>query len=255
MILDIISNGIGFFKKFIWQSNAFIFDFDADSDFTITIRLIFQNMGSRSLFLGCVLVALFGIILAQEVRQAWTRRDYPNPQTNSYDCGRFSKRSYLCDPNKLLSDDEANQLDLVLESVVNDTKCPCSTYACRTSRTGYVISVALMNKIEEEENYVDDGSSDIGDVIDHNLMKARLFAYTLESYTWNFGNCDEDIVILYSREDNALYTMTGEAARGKLRDAHIGEIAMMVMHKFGPNKNIFEGLHDMIMAYKKKLMR
>merc|ERR1719328_655663 len=118
-------------------------------------------MESRSLFLGC-LIGLVSAIAAQEVQTSWTRANYPNPQTDSYGCGRYSKKSYLCDPNKLLSDDEANQLDLVLESVVNDTKCPCSTYACRTSRTGYVIAVALMNKIEEDDNYVDDGSSDIG---------------------------------------------------------------------------------------------
>jgi len=209
-------------------------------------------MGPRSLFLTCVFAVLLSIIQAQEAHQAWNRRDYPNPQTHPMQCKR-ERKSYLCDPNELLSQAEANQLDRVLESVVNDTKCPCSTYTCRSSRTGYVIAVALMDKIEEEENYVDDGTSDIGEVIDHSLSKARLFAYTLEQSTWKFGNCDEDIVIVYSRQDNVLYTMTGEAARGKLRDAHIGEIAMKVMHKF--RSNIFEGLHDMIMAYKKKLLR
>lgn len=190
-----------------------------------------------------------------DVRLSWTRSNYPNPQTQSYDCGRYSKKSYLCDPNKLLSDDEANQLDLVLQGVQNNTRCPCSTYTCRSSRTGYVIAVALMHHIEEEQDYVDDGTNDVQDVIDHHMFKARLFAYTLESYTWNFGNCDEDIIILYSQQDNALYTMTGEAARGKLRDAHIGEITMKVLHKFGPNKKVFEGLHEMINEYMKRLMR
>jgi len=211
-----------------------------------------------SWLLCCVLGALVSVSLQQDaVRESWSRSMYPNPRTQPSECGRYMRQSYLCDPNHLLSDDEAIQLDLVLEGVRNDTRCPCSNHACRTNpRTGYLIAVALMHHIEEEENYVDSGDSDVQEVIDHDLSKARLFAYTLERSTWNFGECDEDVIILYSKQDNVLYTITGETVERnrKLTAAHIGEISMMVLDKFTSGK-VFEGLYTMINEYKKRLMR
>ena len=39
--------------------------------------------------------------------------------------------------------------------------------------------------------------------VHRSLDKAQLFAYHLEQ-NWNLGGCDEDIIILFSREDNVV---------------------------------------------------
>ena len=36
------------------------------------------------------------------------------------------------------------------------------------------------------------------------LTDAQTFATTLESRRWNFGDCDEDVVIFYSLDDNVV---------------------------------------------------
>ena len=40
-------------------------------------------------------------------------------------------------------------------------------------------------------------------IIEDRLQKAKLFAYHLEQ-SWGLGQCEEDVIILYSEEDNVV---------------------------------------------------
>lgn len=200
-----------------------------------------------SMQLLCVL-ALVGTVISQG-EDSYHRAYYPNPQKQAFECGRNDKTSYLCDPNNLLSETEADQLDRELEKVMSDTKCPCSQDVCSSKKynTGYKIGVALMRQMAEDEDVpLRDGD----DVNDHNLEKARLYAYTLMK-NWKLGSCKEEIIIIYSRTENVLYTMIGKTTMERLSNDLIGEISMESQGDF--RDHTFQGLLSLITKYRQVL--
>lgn len=204
-------------------------------------------MYSRNIL--CSLLVVLLICILAVCADEYDRAHYPNPMNDPEECGR-NKRSYLCDPDSILNPGEADQLDREIERVTNETKCPCSENSCdsRKYRKGYKIAVALINKMPDDK-YVQ--LKEGGDILENNMEKARLYAYTLLN-RWKIGSCNEGIIIFYSKEDNVLYTMTGDTAAKKLKSTSIGEISMEGRGKFGSNN--FEGLVYLITQYRDVLM-
>jgi len=203
-------------------------------------------MNSNIIFSLCLVLIL---LIVAVFAQPHDRAHYPDPRKDSEECGRGSKKSYLCDPDQVLNPGEGDQLDREIERVMNETSCPCSYESCATRkyRKGYKIAIALIKKMPDDP---DVQYREGEDELTHTLNKASLYAYTLLS-RWKIGTCGEEIIIFYSQEDNVLYTMTGDVAERRLRNSIIGEISMEGRGKFGSNN--FEGLLYLITKYREVL--
>ncbi|CAH1800133.1 unnamed protein product [Owenia fusiformis] len=170
----------------------------------------------------------------------WTVEDYPNPQRQVYNCGRNGITSWVCDPNNLITHNEANYLDDMINFFMKKTKCACPK-KCKRKNKGYHIAIALMNKMKPYSDF---------ESFDDKLKHAAYFSHQLESMLWKYGMCQEDIVILYSKEDNVIYTMPGNNSRKILDGNMITEVTMESRVYFEPGKNITKGLETMIKGYR-----
>ncbi|XP_066273155.1 uncharacterized protein [Branchiostoma lanceolatum] len=152
----------------------------------------------------CILLMLM-VWLSVGRAQGWTPEAYPNPQTQPALCGRpntYRNSSWICDPDGILTRWQADELDEYLESVRWETPCPCDV--CDGVADGYNIAVALLRSMT-----VTDKS--------HNVSyRAQNFANYLRTTTWDYGSCDEGVVILISQKDRRVYTSTGKQVRLKL---------------------------------------
>jgi len=180
----------------------------------------------------------------------WNWVSYPNPNSPNQDqqvqCCR-SKQSSVCDPNGLIPQATADDLDVDIENVYTDTRCGCDH--CTNHNHGYVIRVALLEKmIPIRLTARDNGTM-------ARLRDAHLYAYQI-SRKWNMdGACQEAILILYSKQDNILFTLTRSEARRKLSDTDIGEVSLKVRHYFDNERTIGDGIKEMIERYKRILSR
>ncbi|ESO85732.1 hypothetical protein LOTGIDRAFT_235706 [Lottia gigantea] len=83
-----------------------------------------------------------------------------------------------------------------------------------------------------------------------NLKEAHMYSYLL-TQKWKFeGSCNETILILYSLEDNVVYTLTMQHARLKLRDENIVQVSMDTNHYFNSKDTVGDGLKAMILGFK-----
>ncbi|XP_071112412.1 uncharacterized protein [Haliotis cracherodii] len=189
-----------------------------------------------------VMVALLPCVTPQYnsgTPRVWHVNQFPDPWWFPEQCNRGNK-SAICDPNGVITRQQADDIDRLIEAVAVDTRCPC--YDCVTNQRGYVIRVALMhqmeNLLEEDEGIMD------------RLKNARLFAYLLTKRWKLTGNCNETLLIVYSKADNVLYTMTGKSAGMTLKDNLIVEISVDVRPFFDDEETIAEGIKEMIRRYR-----
>jgi len=198
-----------------------------------------------------LVLCVLGSLLTLSAGDSYDTRRYPNPWINPTPCGS-KYRSYICDPNRILSDNDASQLDVKLHSVVSDTKCPCATYTCSSQRNdGYKIGIAVMKSFSDDAQFYDQNtqlqreqSREQMQVI---LDKARQIAFDIRK-NWNMGICDEDVIILYSRDDDVVFTVTGAVARMKLTDKLVADISLEARRR-NYDKFAFSGLDFMISKY------
>nr|CAD2171551.1 unnamed protein product [Meloidogyne enterolobii] len=72
---------------------------------------------------------------------SWTWRDYPSPRASTYfKCG-IQNRTYVCDPDAMLTDHQRKEIILLVEDFKEKTKRPNSTIPC--IREGLRLIVAL----------------------------------------------------------------------------------------------------------------
>ncbi|ELT88349.1 hypothetical protein CAPTEDRAFT_218860 [Capitella teleta] len=179
--------------------------------------------------------------------------EYPNPFFDTQACGRGTQRSYICDPSFILKAEEAQQLEALLGIIRNETACPCADHYCNAAHPGYKIGIALVKKIAPSNPMkTGEDEKDPSFVIQQNLEKSSLFAYTLLK-RWQMGACGEDVIILYSVVDNVFYTITGEVAEKKLTASMIGDISMNTREMFRPS-TAFEGLLSLVKQYQAVFM-
>ncbi|XP_046554118.1 uncharacterized protein LOC124263504 [Haliotis rubra] len=189
-----------------------------------------------------VMVALLPCVTPQyrsSDTRVWHVNQYPDPWWFPEQCNRDNK-SAVCDPNGIVTKQQANDIDRLIEAVAVDTRCPC--YDCVSNQRGYVIRVALMHQME---NLLEEGE----EIMDR-LKNARLFAYLLTKRWKLTGNCNETVLIVYSKADNVLYTMTGTSAGRALKDNLIVEITVDVRPFFDDEDTITEGIKEMIRRYR-----
>ncbi|CAC5367558.1 unnamed protein product [Mytilus coruscus] len=165
-------------------------------------------------------------------KEFWEKEDFPNPQINIDLCGRHCKKSWICDPNKVLSSQQADELDSIIETVAESGKCSCKN--C-TSTDGYNIAVALVPSIKASKTSLKDTAA----------MEFTQFIRV----NWNFQKCDNDIVILLSKDDRKVYTEAGTTANKFLTDECIDEVHKNIESDLSDGK-YYEILKDMTKQYK-----
>ncbi|KAK6170792.1 hypothetical protein SNE40_019097 [Patella caerulea] len=189
--------------------------------------------------LEVVVVLIFvGVAFAQldpdDIPSEWLPEQFPNPKRNPQACGLGNKYGYVCDPNLLLTEKQRLILDWLMEGLVkNDTKCPCSVWACEQKRQGYSVGIALVKKMK-----IPDRSRTV-------LDQAKVFAHYLQSTHWHYGRCEEDIVVLYSKEDEVLQFMAGKTAGAVLTNQVARAIGNHVGGHFREGGNLPYGLYDL----------
>ncbi|XP_078598650.1 uncharacterized protein LOC144874416 isoform X1 [Branchiostoma floridae x Branchiostoma japonicum] len=183
----------------------------------------------------------------------WWLEQYPHPQVDFQRCGRPGP-SWLCDPNRILSTSEADDIeDIVLNvsSSVKGTPCPpkevkqdeedTNTTSVSKSHTfpGYQIAVALFFDLEKE--YIEQDK--------HAIIR---FAWSLLGRAWKPGDCDEGVVITYCAANKQVYTATGKAVRNKLTNKRVREVERASRDDLEKNRTA-EALKKIILAYKEFL--
>lgn len=181
--------------------------------------------------------------LGQTSRPSYLPEEYPNPQIRPRDCG-FSgtKAGYICDPAGIITRHQLETINWFLEGIANTENpafCPCSRYHCEHGPRPrfYKVAVALVPKLKLP---LDSSNREVRPV-----DQAQIFAYRLENDLWNISSCQEDIVILYSRDDQTLVTMTGEVA-GRRLDPYSRKVIHSIVGPHFAEGRIHEGLLRMI---------
>lgn len=192
-----------------------------------------------------VVLAILGVDVGfGQPRYSWLPEELPNPQNNPRACGLGIEPGYICDPNHILSKRELETVNWHLEGIAETQggRCPCSQWYCDKQARArlphfYQVAIALIPSLRLPRDT-------LGREVEP-LDQAQTFAFRLENQLWNISACEEDIVILYSRDDNALVTMAGATARQQLDAFSRRTIHAMVGGHFAEGR-IVEGLLRMV---------
>ncbi|XP_060071630.1 uncharacterized protein LOC132551499 [Ylistrum balloti] len=192
---------------------------------------------------ACLLGVLGGMVKSQTV---WDVMAFPDPRYEPTRCGRHSDvtESWICDPNNIISSDDAAAIDALLKTTERVTTCSCQK--CRIENTGYVIMVALMPEMRRIMNT----SNTLGGI----LQDARVYAYYLSQY-WGFTSCGETIIILYDQNHDVVFTLTQRDARQLLTDSMVVDITLQNRRFFDTREKseIAQGLKNIIQNYQNVL--
>ncbi|ESO89341.1 hypothetical protein LOTGIDRAFT_229193 [Lottia gigantea] len=187
------------------------------------------------------ILSVFGQLDPDQMPSEWTPEQFPNPQRNSQACGLRNERGYVCDPNRILSEEEIDALNwLLLGLVQNDTHCPCSVWACEQKKQGYSVGIAIVKKLKLPTRTM------------RPLDQARAFAHYLETSQWHFGRCEEGIVVLYSQQDGALQFMAGQTASQIVTNDVARAIGDQVAYNFR-NGEPHHGLYELVLLLRSVL--
>lgn len=193
-----------------------------------------------------LVLGVFSVTCGQMVDQ-WKVQEFPNPIYQVEACGRSESldKSWICDPNKVISEQDVNDISDMLDDIYKNTRCNCQT--CIDDKNGYVVMVAIMPRMYRIVN----ASSHHNDV----MVDARIYAYYLSLYWSNFANCKQVVLVLFSRDDGVVYTLTQKDARTKLTDELVTEITLENQRYFDTNERtkMGMGLKSMIDQYRQAL--
>lgn len=160
----------------------------------------------------------------------WNVEDFPNLRTQPKFCERFVP-SNVCNPDKILTKEEADDLDYAIRRLNNDTPCVCPD--CSSSSGGIVLGIAVMEHIYLPYN-------------EYKSAIVRQFADDLREQ-WSLGECKNDIIIVLVTEDRLSSTSVGPGISSY--------ISPQESRIFLDNKGFFtvgkyyEGLLSMVQAY------
>ncbi|XP_078586237.1 uncharacterized protein LOC144868136, partial [Branchiostoma floridae x Branchiostoma japonicum] len=192
----------------------------------------------RTMWLLLLFLVGYSFVSNAQEDTGWTPGKYPDPFRQPRLCGRVNRTSsFVCDPDGILTRTEADDLDLLLFTTLRDTHCPCES--CPGENDGYNIAVALMKRMSKSGLFFT------------TRVRAQGFAMYLRAIAWDYGRCNEGVVILVSTEDRQIYTLhaTGATAREKLLDAIVDNIYVETREYFTAGRWA-AGLTEMVTRYK-----
>ncbi|XP_038064338.1 uncharacterized protein LOC119734832 [Patiria miniata] len=191
---------------------------------------------------GPVLVCFLAVILvlsalprfascSSSSTSGWLASDFPDPRVNPPgDCGFTSGEfawvtpaadpanatNWVCDPDRVLSLDEALSLANYLNSLSHQSPCDCEAVECPGSDvtpTGYLIGVALVDRLNIE-----------GMTFEPLNVKAANFAKATRAKWFSGLGCDDNALVFYSRFSNELYISIGETVEGVVSDLELASL-------------------------------
>ncbi|EAN33574.2 phosphatase family protein [Theileria parva strain Muguga] len=113
------------------------------------------------------------------VAKKTTLENFPNPFMNPIECNRVNvQESYVCDPDKVLNNSEADRLDELLSLERLNSIHHCEGFG----DVPYKIGVALINRIPRE---------DLSTLADELLDRWKL----------SHQKCEDGIIIVYTKQD------------------------------------------------------
>ncbi|XP_033121793.1 uncharacterized protein LOC117120821 [Anneissia japonica] len=165
---------------------------------------------------------------------ALSRPHNPNPQVSMYGCGRGGKKSLICDPDLVISVQDANLIDKKLHEIQDSFECECDRKndTCR----GYTISIYLTKTIPKYYY--------------GNTPTAEDYANRLRK-DWDFGECGEDIVIVGVKDTQQRATSVGKIAARKITEEVISDVYQKTIDRF--SESYKDGLLAMLNRYEQAL--
>jgi hypothetical protein len=180
----------------------------------------------------------------QNVSDPWKKEDFPNPLKDPEKCGRHKdKQTFICDPDNMLTKSEADQLDELIEQILSNTTCVCGKKACgekNESHNGFSIAIAFVNRMHHNKEFLTEADK---------LKLTQKFSLHLRSKSWDFGQCDNDAVIIINKEFKKAWTSTGDVFNEHLSDWCVNHIYKEKRH-YLKDGNYSYALTQMIKSYK-----
>ena len=141
--------------------------------------------------------------------RAWRYDEYPDPITQPFACGR-SAPSWVCDPERILSSNVTEQVDLVLKSISTQT-----SGLCGPGKRPYEMGVAVLGSMDRRQARQLGGFGE----------GAERFCQKIGNQ-WAIGNerCKNGIMLLFSRDDQVVFIKTGSGAKEVLTNENIADI-------------------------------
>eukprot|EP00899_Mesostigma_viride_P024644 jgi/Mesvir1/5364/Mv15447-RA.1 len=190
----------------------------------------------RAAFFALALALCLGCGCARELTQSrheWQIGHFPDPNRDVDRCGRHGQKSWICDPDGLLSIDAAN----VVESIIQDVAYgayPFTRKACGPDGVmrGYQIGVALMNKISVKPkashspvkghgSWETQVAPPVPGDADLRVMAQKFAMATFNSWGVGDPECNNGVLLLVSRQDRVVYIATGRGASTSLPESSI----------------------------------
>jgi hypothetical protein len=142
-----------------------------------------------------LIIFLLNIIpFVNSTRHGWTSEEFPDPRIPPYSrCGN-QQSSYICDPNKLLSNDDRIAANRAMRHLHNQTSYSVGTLCQRRGVTPFVI---IVNKIK---SHYDTASN----------SEMSLFTHRIGQRYDADQNCHKDLIILISIGDQKTFMREGE---------------------------------------------
>ncbi|XP_064621890.1 uncharacterized protein LOC135484404 isoform X1 [Lineus longissimus] len=176
---------------------------------------------------------------------AWKPEDFPNPQVDLERCGRQGQRSYVCDPNHLISPSDANALDAKIQEIQQTTPCACTEGTCEDQGFGYIISIAIVQEV-----FIDESVKNVGE---ESHLQVERFAHYLRKKSWKFGTCGNDVVVVLAVNDKKIFTSAGEDAGSVISSTCISKAFYHARYRF-TNGQYYAGLMSTLNDYKTYLI-
>ncbi|TKR60285.1 hypothetical protein L596_027555 [Steinernema carpocapsae] len=163
-----------------------------------------------------LLSLVFGFALSEGGYSQWSPETYPNSMRDLQLCGLQSP-SYVCDPNDLLEDIDGQSGIVLLEKALlelrNSTNCTCSgidNHVCGMTPHGFTVSIAVVEKMKLPPGREDRTSRTEAILQFADDLRIRLPR----------GQCDDDLFIVISVNDSAIWTSTGPRHGGHPANRH-----------------------------------
>eukprot|EP00201_Polytomella_parva_P007637 CAMPEP_0175065058 /NCGR_PEP_ID=MMETSP0052_2-20121109/15694_1 /TAXON_ID=51329 ORGANISM="Polytomella parva, Strain SAG 63-3" /NCGR_SAMPLE_ID=MMETSP0052_2 /ASSEMBLY_ACC=CAM_ASM_000194 /LENGTH=557 /DNA_ID=CAMNT_0016331511 /DNA_START=200 /DNA_END=1870 /DNA_ORIENTATION=+ len=150
---------------------------------------------------------LFFFFIIFNLTHPWTPSDYPNPFIDVNKCGRGGLKSWVCDPDGVLTKAGAD----VAEGIIKEIFAGLDPYAlvdCGSQgHLGAQVALALMDEIVTNPALADDA------------VQAREMAKSLHAQ-WGVGDavCDNGALLLLAVRNRQIYVSRGKALKERLND-------------------------------------
>lgn len=141
----------------------------------------------------------------------WNPQTYPNPVVDLELCGRKGVKSWICDPDGIITYESANVVEAVLRKIRRG-EAPYSKMSCGGEQTGFQVAVALMNQFAQPMH-------------EDPEVVAESFAKHIHD-TWGVGDaaCNNGVVVFLAIKNRQMYISAGKSAKRLLSYKVLGSI-------------------------------